>query len=211
MTASRSIMTAPPRPTQRPTTKGKPEMRAWARSVRDAVPAPTRDAAAAAIAAIIDGDHFSALAPRSIVGLYAGMGSELPTRELDERARARGLVVAYPRVVRGERALRFHLATLDDLRVATFNVPEPQISAPTVPASAIALIVVPGLLFTPDGARLGWGAGHYDATLPAVGGRSLGVALREQVVDDLPEDPHDRRVERVVTETGVVRPSQARP
>ena len=39
----------------------------------------------------------------------------------------------------------------------------------------------------------------------------LGVALRGMVVDDLPEDPHDRRVERVVTETGVARPSQARP
>jgi 5-formyltetrahydrofolate cyclo-ligase len=200
-----------PTPGLMPTSPTKAELRAWARATRDATPPAIRAAAAAAIARTVDERHLAGLAPGSVVALFAAMDSELDLRDLDARARARGLQVAYPRVVRGERALHFHLASLDELRVATFGVPEPAASAPTVAASAIALMVVPGLAFTAAGARLGWGAGHYDASLPGLAGRALGVALASLVVDALPEAAHDRRVDEVVTERGVATSAGAAP
>lgn len=184
--------------------RSKPEVRAWARAERDAVPAPIRAAAAAAIAHTIDERFLAALPAGAVVALFAAMGSELDLRGVDARARARGLVVVYPRVVRGERRLRFHRATLDELTTATFGVAEPSAAAPEVALPAIALAVVPGLTFTPAGARVGWGAGHYDATLPSISGPALGVTLARLVVDELPESPHDHRVDHVVTEDGVV-------
>lgn len=195
-----------------PAPSSKADLRAWARATRDATPAADRAAAAVAIAHTVDAQYLATLPAGSVVALFAAMRSELDLRELDARARARGLQVAYPRVVRGERALHFHLATLDELQVATFGVPEPRPAAPTVPASAIALVVVPGLAFTAAGARLGWGAGHYDATLSAIAGPAVGVALASLVIDHLPESVHDRRVDAVVTEHGVVgRPAGATP
>ncbi len=180
--------------------QAKADLRAWARAQRDATALEARASAAAAIAATVDG-LWAGLPAGAIVGLYAAMGTELSTAELDARARARGLAVAYPRVVKGERLLRFHLATPAELAPGTFGVAEPPISAPTV--TGLAMVVVPGLAFTADGDRLGWGAGHYDATLPVVGGRSLGVALAVQLVDELPVAPHDHRVDLVITERGV--------
>ncbi|HVV87520.1 MAG TPA: 5-formyltetrahydrofolate cyclo-ligase [Kofleriaceae bacterium] len=203
MTLASPLMTASPSPPSPSATK--PELRAWARALRDAVPAAERAAAAAAIARIVDDELFSRLAAGDVVALFAAMGSELDLRDLDVRARARGLRVAYPRVVRRERPLRFHLARLDELRVATFGVPEPDPSAAPVATEAIAQMIMPGLAFTAAGARLGWGAGHYDATLAHAHVRSIGVTLALLVVDALPEGPHDRRVDVVVTERGLVR------
>ncbi len=69
------------------------------------------------------------------------------------------------------------------------------------PASSGALVVVPGLAFTPGGHRLGYGGGYYDrflASLPP-SAVTVGVCFHEQLVDDLPLDPHDRPVDLVVT------------
>ena len=203
MTSALPLMLATPRPMPLlPSTSSKAELRAWARATRDAASPARRAAAAAAIAGTIDDHYLAALAPGAVIALFAAMGSELDLRELDARARARGLAVAYPRVVRGERALRFHRASPGELRIATFGVPEPLPEAPAVPLADLALVVVPGLAFTDAGARLGWGAGHYDATLRAIGGPALGVTLAELVVDALPEAAHDRRVDAVITEAG---------
>lgn len=64
------------------------------------------------------------------------------------------------------------------------------------------LVIVPGLAFTADGWRLGQGGGWYDRFLP---GRrddclAVGVCFAEQVVDELPLDAHDVRVDRVVSD-----------
>ena len=44
---------------------------------------------------------------------------------------------------------------------------------------------MPGLAFTPDGRRLGYGAGFYDRFLPTVDAPNAGVCFTEQLLDDL--------------------------
>jgi 5-formyltetrahydrofolate cyclo-ligase len=78
-----------------------------------------------------------------------------------------------------------------------FGVREPQ--GPAVDESLIDLVVVPGLAFTPAGARLGYGGGFYDRFLPLVSAPHVGVCFAEQVLDDLPVEPHDIRVQHVVS------------
>jgi 5-formyltetrahydrofolate cyclo-ligase len=69
------------------------------------------------------------------------------------------------------------------------------------PAS-LDVVVVPGLAFTDDGHRLGQGGGHFDRFLPRLraGCLTVGVCFREQLVAELPTEPHDVRVRRVVTD-----------
>jgi 5-formyltetrahydrofolate cyclo-ligase len=64
------------------------------------------------------------------------------------------------------------------------------------------VVVVPGLAFTADGRRLGQGGGHYDRFLTRVRPDcvTVGAAFAEQLVADLPTDPHDIRLDFVVTD-----------
>jgi 5-formyltetrahydrofolate cyclo-ligase len=68
------------------------------------------------------------------------------------------------------------------------------------------VVIVPGLAFTPHGDRLGHGGGWYDRFLagrrPEC--RTIGVGFVEQIVDTLPVEDHDIRLDHVVTESGDV-------
>ena len=72
--------------------------------------------------------------------------------------------------------------------------------------AAVDVVIVPGVAFTPDGARLGQGGGWYDRFLAKVRPdcTSIGVGFDLQVVDVLPTEPHDVRLDSIVTESGAV-------
>lgn len=142
------------------------------------------------------------LAPGKIIGLYAAKGSEVETREIDRIAHERGLVVAYPRVVEGTRVLEFCIAKNDDLVVARFGLREPAAFERTVEVGEIAVFFVPGVAFDKQGARLGWGRGHYDATLAKATpeARRIGLAFECQLTDQIDHEPHDAPMHVIVTE-----------
>ena len=66
------------------------------------------------------------------------------------------------------------------------------------------VVVVPALAVAPDGARLGRGGGYYDRALQHVRDDAVLVALAfdDELLDELPTEPHDRRVTAVVTPSG---------
>lgn len=67
------------------------------------------------------------------------------------------------------------------------------------------VILVPGVGFDPAGGRIGYGKAYYDNFLKTVPDSvpTIALAFECQVVDKIPLEPHDRRVDYVVTETGV--------
>jgi 5-formyltetrahydrofolate cyclo-ligase len=136
-----------------------------------------------------------------VVALYAAKGSEVDTTEIDAAARARGLEVAYPRVIGDAIALAFHPARIDELVPARFGLREPPPHAPEIELARIAVFFVPGLAFDRGGGRVGWGRGHYDATLAAApSARRVGLAFDFQLVDGVPREPHDTMLHVILTE-----------
>jgi len=100
----------------------------------------------------------------------------------------------------------------DRLIKGRFGALEP--SGGAAPLAACTLVLVPGLLFDAAGRRLGRGRGSYDRTLDWLGtiGPTVGVAYRSQVIERLDCEDHDRGVQWVATEKGVmaaVEPSSA--
>jgi 5-formyltetrahydrofolate cyclo-ligase len=88
---------------------------------------------------------------------------------------------------------------------------EPAADAPTVPLDEIDVFILPGLAFSFQGARLGWGRGHFDATLARVPRAvRLAWAYEFQLVPDVPETPADERVDVIVTDAAV-RETHGRP
>jgi 5-formyltetrahydrofolate cyclo-ligase len=185
--------------------RSKPITRRTVLSLRDKMPEPARMAASATIAASVDA-VLAALPAGTIVGLYAPKGTEVDTSELDNRLRARGLRIAYPRIVDGDRRLAFHEATFEGLEEGHFGLREPSADAPGIEIAAIAAYVVPGLAFDTSGGRVGWGRGYYDATLAhAPDALRIGVAFDCQVVESVPRDAHDALLHYVITETATHR------
>jgi 5-formyltetrahydrofolate cyclo-ligase len=136
-----------------------------------------------------------------VVALYSAKGSEVDTTAIDEAARARGLVVAYPRVVGDALTLAFHAARIDELVPGRFGLREPPPHAPAIELAQIAVFFVPGLAFDRGGGRVGWGRGHYDATLAAVpGARRVGLAFELQLADAVPREAHDTLLHVTLTE-----------
>jgi 5-formyltetrahydrofolate cyclo-ligase len=79
-------------------------------------------------------------------------------------------------------------------------------SARPVPIDGLDLVIVPGVGFDLAGARLGRGGGYYDRFLPRLDPRAMrcGIALEEQLVQQLPTEPHDCRMSMTATERRVL-------
>jgi 5-formyltetrahydrofolate cyclo-ligase len=95
------------------------------------------------------------------------------------------------------------------LRRASRGLLEP--AGPTLGPAAVAdvdLILVPALAVSRSGMRLGRGGGSYDRAL-ARATRAVKVALLHdgELYDEVPAEPHDQRVDAVITPTGGLTPT----
>jgi len=76
------------------------------------------------------------------------------------------------------------------------------------------VVIVPGVAFTVDGDRLGQGGGWYDRFLAELAPEvtTIGVGFELQLLERLPVEPHDVRLDHVVTESGLAsRPKSDAP
>lgn len=93
-----------------------------------------------------------------------------------------------------------------DLGLGAFGIPEPRADAPTLPAENATIILVPGRAFNREGMRLGRGKGGYDRCMEKLRMRSSrvqcwGIAYDEQMVENIPWETHDQRMDLIVTPT----------
>lgn len=120
-----------------------------------------------------------------------------------------GWELLLPRVEGTALALVLHRPG-DPLATGYRGVREPVGTA--VPPMSVDVAVVPGVAFTPDGRRLGRGAGLYDRTLPTLGTAvRIGVCADRFVRPTLPVAAHDATVDVVVTDASVRRRAAVEP
>lgn len=163
-----------------------------------------REAASAQIADHLLGMAEFARAAR--VAAYMALSDEVSLGRVIAAVLESGRPLLLPRV--DEQRLVFSpVPDLAALRLGSYGVREPLRGAAETTWDARDLVLVPGVAFDRDGGRLGRGAGFYDRSLPSgpATPRIVGVCFDRQVVEAVPMEPHDRRVDAVVTESGVVR------
>lgn len=130
-----------------------------------------------------------------------GIGPEVATRPILERAWEEGKNVACPKVQWRPRDLvSFAVTRFDELREGRGGLLEPDPDGADPIEEAFDLILVPGLAFDPAGGRIGYGAGFYDRFLERTGGLKVALAYSLQVVEVVPVEPHDVPVDRILTE-----------
>jgi 5-formyltetrahydrofolate cyclo-ligase len=93
-----------------------------------------------------------------------------------------------------------------DLCPGQFGIPEPQAHCPQSPLNRLDFVLVPGIAFDLHGRRLGRGRGYYDQILADVRGTTCGVAFDEQIVAEIPVEPHDIIVRCILTPSRWAKP-----
>lgn len=153
-------------------------------------------------ARIADADAFRRAA---CVGAYLALAREVQTRGVIDDARAAGKAVMVPALDRAAGLYRWAwLRPGAALAEGPLHVAEPA-EPDWVAGERADLVLVPGVAFDRAGGRLGRGGGWYDRLLvasPMAGAWRIGVAFEFQVLDRVPMEPHDARMDEVVTESG---------
>jgi 5-formyltetrahydrofolate cyclo-ligase len=145
--------------------------------------------------------------------LYAPLNGEVETGLIAADALRSHRRLYYPIVDQKNRRIRLGaVSDLSELALGAFGILEPA-AAGALEAGELgaALVCVPGIAFTPAAARLGRGRGYYDRLLAALSAKAVtaGLGYSFQLINRLPEDLHDRRLDFVVTESAVYAASGA--
>ncbi len=131
---------------------------------------------------------------------YLPFRNEIDVRPLfAERPDIRWVV---PRV--DGRRLALHPYHPDRLVLHRYGMWEPSADLPLVAPAEVELVLVPGIAFDRRGYRLGFGGGYYDRFLPICPARRVGIAYEFSVLDELPTEEHDQRVQWVITPVQIV-------
>ena len=134
------------------------------------------------------------------IATYLSFPHEFQTQELIEQALKDGKKVLIPKTYPKGR-MEFVVYHPQQLVKTSFGLLEPQGDLEVVEPSQIDLIHVPGLAFTTEGYRIGYGGGYYDRYLEHFTGHTLSTVYPCQIQEFNSED-HDIPVQEVLTYEG---------
>ena len=143
------------------------------------------------------------------VMFYVDVRSEVRTRHDLPQALAGGRRVVVPYCVEGQLEL-FHLESMEELETGAYRILEPRpelrkVSSKRLPIEALDLVMVPGVAFDRFGGRMGHGKGYYDKLLEHARPDTplVALAFECQLFPQIPMQPHDVFMDKVVTEQSV--------
>ncbi|MEM9372569.1 MAG: 5-formyltetrahydrofolate cyclo-ligase [Planctomycetota bacterium] len=192
----------------------------------DADKATLRASVSRAVARMRDGEreHASERIVRSIADsgwwqsagcalIYASDGTEPDVDALIEIARDARKPLAVPGIDWASRSIQPRLVrSADDLEIGRHGIRVPRQTCQDAEPGSIDLVLVPGVAFDRSGGRLGRGGGFYDRFLASGRARPMGaggvtptafgVGFAAQIVERVPMEPHDQRMDGLVTDAG---------
>lgn len=134
------------------------------------------------------------------VGLYSPVKNEVETMTLFQVAAEQGLHVFFPRVAQG--IWYYEVDGPEHLQRGAWGVMEPLVDCEPLPEGEnLDLLIVPGIVFSRDCYRIGYGRGLYDRFLESAPmKRAVGLAYEMQIVNSFVTDAWDIRLDTVITE-----------
>jgi 5-formyltetrahydrofolate cyclo-ligase len=195
-------------------TDPKSDLRRHSLARRDLVSHVEAQAAAAAVRrrgmALVE-EITGAKSQKPVVSVYWPIRSELNTRPLIEALAQHGVTVVLPVMTAVRHPLIFREFTPGDgLVKGPFGLSEP---SPDKPMRSPDIVFSPLAAFDRNGFRLGYGGGIYDATLARLRAEktvvAIGLAYACQEADIIPREPHDERLDYLLTENELIRTAGA--
>jgi len=177
----------------------KPDLRAHFRALREVL--SPEEVSASSLAACRQVAGWSVLHQARTVLTYLAFRNELDLSSL-VRTLPR-IRWAVPRIV--DQHLIAHEYDPQRLVAHHFGMLEPDPSLPVVGPDTIDVVLVPGVAFDTKGGRLGFGGGFYDRFLVTTPAVRVGATYDSCLVDALPCQEHDQRVDWVLTPSRLLR------
>lgn len=137
------------------------------------------------------------------VMIYMDFRNEVATSEFINFLKLKGKKIYIPRVNTTTNELDIYLiSSNDDLILSNYGILEPNPENEACDPKIIDLILSPGVAFTKDCYRLGYGGGFYDKFLISTREDVIVAALSfsMQIVDSIPVEAHDKQLNYIVTE-----------
>jgi 5-formyltetrahydrofolate cyclo-ligase len=134
---------------------------------------------------------------------YAPLAGEVDLSPVLDEGLLAGKTIALPRFMRETGAYdAFQIRDMaGDCAPGKFGVSEPAARCAPFPLKQLDLVLAPGVAFDLTGCRLGRGRGFYDRLLAQINGIKCGVAFDRQIVDRIPAEKHDVRMNCILTPT----------
>ena len=141
----------------------------------------------------------AAISAKGPIAVYLASKEEIDLTDFIAAALSVGCILVAPRW----NGTDYELVRLQDLTTLVKGphaILEPP-AGPVVRPEDVRAWLVPGLAFTQDGGRLGYGGGWYDRLLGKASAQApkIGIAYAFQLVDELPSEPHDIRLTSVAS------------
>ena len=132
--------------------------------------------------------------------VYVSMPEEPSTSRIIQAALEDGKRVCVPKCW-GKEMLAVRISCVDQLIPGAYGIPEPQDFSDTITADGLDLIIVPCVAASPDGRRLGHGAGYYDRFLSGKHGKTVCLCFEKMLCSEIPMNEYDCFMDCVVTES----------
>ncbi len=128
--------------------------------------------------------------------LYHSLKDEVCTHAFIEKW-SKKKTILLPVVSGDQLELRYYTG-VGDLSPGAYGIAEPT-GQLVEDYTSIDLVVVPGVAFDKEGHRLGRGKGYYDKLLPRIPAVFAGICFPFQLIDEVPAEPFDIRMDTVIT------------
>ncbi|VVB65975.1 5-formyltetrahydrofolate cyclo-ligase family protein [Candidatus Gugararchaeum adminiculabundum] len=132
---------------------------------------------------------------------YVSREDEAGTRELIVRMLKEGKQVFVPKIYEKEM-VAVRIGSLEELKEGKFKVLQPTNAKET--SEEFDLIFIVGVGFDAKRNRIGGGFGYFDKFLVKVKGKKVALAFDWQVVDKVPTEKHDVRMDKIITDKRVI-------
>ena len=137
---------------------------------------------------------------------YVSSSREVDTSCIIKQAVLSGKIVAVPRCVDAFGHMEFcRIDSVFDLEPGAFGIMEPNPSCEIMTVFDNGICIVPALVFSEDGYRVGFGKGYYDRFLQSFSGTKIGLAYEEQIIKRIPHDSYDIKSDIIVSDKTVHR------
>ncbi|AYW48337.1 5-formyltetrahydrofolate cyclo-ligase [Tetragenococcus osmophilus] len=134
------------------------------------------------------------------IAMVRSQSFEFNTQPIMDKALQEGKKVAVPKTLPNRQLGFYEVDENTTYQFSNFGIEEP-LSGGIVNKENIDLMLVPGLIFSKSGYRIGFGKGYYDRFLEDFSGKTCGLAFAEQLNNDWQPENFDQPVSRVYTDT----------
>lgn len=131
--------------------------------------------------------------------LYSSLPYEVITESLFKFAQ-QGKILVLPVVIGDDLILKEYIPSM--LKVGYMNILEPS-QEEIISPELIDLAIVPGVAFDSNCNRMGRGKGYYDRLLAKANCTKIGICYGFQLVDNVPTDQNDIKMDMVITDCNV--------